>query len=90
VPAYEVLIAIAEASGTLSPWLHTWETLTGPAADRHLAEAAAEWEYDLFGDQLPWFAWENGEEMRTELTVWLVRHAPGRSPLLTPGQPAWL
>ncbi|RPF30422.1 hypothetical protein EDD92_0189 [Streptomyces sp. TLI_185] len=78
VPAYEVLVLCAEASGALSPWLHTWEALTGAAADQHLAEAATQWEYDLLGDQLPWDAWENGEEMRAELTVWLVRHAPTR------------
>jgi hypothetical protein len=78
VPAYEVLVLSAEASGTLSPWLQTWEALSDPVADQHLAETAAHWEYDLLGDQLPWDAWENEEEMRAELTVWLVRHAPAR------------
>jgi hypothetical protein len=78
VPAYEVLILSAEASGALSPWLDTWEALAGPAADQHLAEAATQWEYDLLGDQLPWDAWENGQKMRAELTAWLFRHAPTR------------
>ncbi|MGW0394884.1 hypothetical protein ACWDYJ_29215 [Streptomyces sp. NPDC003042] len=54
------------------------EALSDPVADRHLAEAAAHWEYELLGDQLPRRAWENEEEMRAELTAWLVRHAPAR------------
>jgi hypothetical protein len=78
VPAYEVLALTTEASGVLSPWLDTWEALTDTVADQHLAEAVAQWEYDLLGDQLPWNAWENEEEMRVELTEWLVRHAPTR------------
>ncbi|MCZ4122811.1 hypothetical protein [Streptomyces sp. H39-S7] len=78
IPAYEVLILGAEASGALSPWLRTWEAMTGPAADQHLVEAATRWECDLLNDELPWEAWENGEQMRAELTVWLLRHAPAR------------
>jgi len=81
VPAYEVLALSAEASGALSPWLQTWEATTGPAADRHLADAATKWEYDLLGDELPWkgwWGWDNEEELRAELTAWLVRHAPAR------------
>lgn len=78
LPAYHALALSAEASATLSPWLHTWEALTGPAADRHLAEAAAQWEYELLGGLLPWNAWEYEDEMRAELTAWLVRHAPAR------------
>ncbi|MGJ6963778.1 hypothetical protein ACSDR0_17885 [Streptosporangium sp. G11] len=80
VPAYEVLALIAEASGMLSPWLSTWETLTGTMADQRLAEAMAHWEYDLLGDKLPWDAWEweGAEETRAELTAWLVRHASVR------------
>jgi hypothetical protein len=78
VPAYEVLALCAEASGTLSPWLRTWEALTDPVADQHLAQAATQWEYDLLGDELPWGVWENGEQMRAELTAWLLRHAPTR------------
>ncbi|MGW7366063.1 hypothetical protein ACWGI8_22160 [Streptomyces sp. NPDC054841] len=78
VPAYKVLVLTAEASATLSPWLTTWETLTGAPADQHLAEAVEQWEYDLLGDQLPWHAWDNQEAMCAELTGWLVRHAPAR------------
>ncbi|MFF8382027.1 hypothetical protein ACF07V_38710 [Streptomyces sp. NPDC015661] len=78
VPAHDLLVLTAEATGTVRPWLDVWETLSGPVADGHLAEAADHWEYDLLGDQLPWWAWENGEEMRVELTAWLVRHAPAR------------
>ncbi|MFE5486638.1 hypothetical protein [Streptomyces sp. NPDC056527] len=78
VPAYDVLVLLAEATGTLSPWLSTWEALKDPVADRHLAAAAGHWEYDLLGDQLPWHAWENEEEMRVDLTAWLVRHASDR------------
>jgi hypothetical protein len=78
VPAYEVLALCTEASATLTPWLTTWESLTDPVADRHLAEAAAQWEYDLLGDQLPWDAWDNKEDTRAELTAWLVRNAPAR------------
>ncbi|MFJ6569560.1 hypothetical protein ACIQNU_19250 [Streptomyces sp. NPDC091292] len=78
VPAYQVLALTTEASGTLSTWLHTWEIRTDHTADQHLTEAATQWEYDLLGDQLPWDTWHNGEALRTELTAWLVRHAPDR------------
>jgi hypothetical protein len=78
VPAYEVLALSVEASATLSPWLHTWEAQTHRTADQHLAEAVTHWEYDLLGDQLPWDAWHNEEDMRAELTAWLLRHAPAR------------
>lgn len=78
VPAHDLLVLSAEATGTLSPWLDAWQALRGPVADRHLAAAAAQWEYELLGDQLPWPAWENEEGMRAELTAWLVRHAPAR------------
>ncbi|MET9472327.1 hypothetical protein [Streptomyces sp. NPDC002922] len=47
-------------------------------ADRHLAEAVGHWADDLLGDRLPWHAWEDEEEMRVELTGWLVHHAPAR------------
>lgn len=78
VPVHEVLALCAEASDTLSPWLDTWEALEDPVADRHLAQAAAHWEYDLLGDQLPWDAWDNADDLCTELAAWLVRHAPAR------------
>ncbi|MFF2846053.1 hypothetical protein ACFVT5_06960 [Streptomyces sp. NPDC058001] len=78
VPAYEVLATCAEASGTLGPWLHTWETQSHPTADQHLTEAATHWEYDLLGDQLPWDTWHSEEDLRTELTAWLLRHTPAR------------
>ena len=82
VPAYEVLPVVAEASATLSPWLTTWESLTDPFADRHLAEALTRWDYDLLGDRLPWNTWEDEEGKRLELTGWLVRYAPARLQLL--------
>ncbi|MEU4100222.1 hypothetical protein ACFY8X_14280 [Streptomyces tanashiensis] len=78
VPAHDLLVLTAEASGTLRPWLDVWEALDDPVADAHLATAADHWDYDLLGDQLPWRAWENGEEMRTGLTAWLVGHASAR------------
>ncbi|WP_371572172.1 hypothetical protein [Streptomyces sp. NBC_01314] len=78
VPAHEVLGLCAEASATLGPWLTAWETLEHRVADQRLAEAAAHWEYDLLGDQLPWDAWDNADALRTELANWLVRHAPAR------------
>lgn len=78
VPPYHLLVLLTEATGSLSPWLSTWELLKNPVADRHLAEAAAKWEYDLLGDRLPWYAWGDEEEVRAELTAWLVRHAPSR------------
>lgn len=80
VPVHELLGLCAEASGTISPWLTVWETLDHPVADRHLAEAADHWEHDLLGDELPWRMWEdeNADDMRTELTAWLVHHAPAR------------
>ncbi|MFJ1548209.1 hypothetical protein [Streptomyces sp. NPDC088246] len=78
VPAYQVLALAAEASATLSPWLHTWEEQNHPTADQHLAEAVTSWEYDLRGDRLPWDTWHDEEDMCAELTAWLLRHAPAR------------
>ncbi|WP_328875875.1 hypothetical protein OHT76_40565 [Streptomyces sp. NBC_00287] len=78
VPVHELLALCAEASGTLTPWLDTWEALDHPVADRHLAVAADEWEYELLGDLLPWDAWDDEDALRTELAAWLVRYAPGR------------
>ncbi|WP_237773187.1 hypothetical protein [Streptomyces luteocolor] len=78
VPAHDVLTVCAEASGTPSPWLGMWQQFAGPVADRHLAEAVAEWEYDLLGDALPWAAWDRAEEKRRKLAAWLVRRAPDR------------
>ncbi|MFF7780126.1 hypothetical protein ACFZCG_37600 [Streptomyces tanashiensis] len=78
LPAHDLLALTAEASGTLRPWLGVWETSDDPVADEHLATAADHWDYDLLGDELPWRAGENGEEMRTELTAWLVDHASAR------------
>ncbi|MFE7397466.1 hypothetical protein [Streptomyces sp. NPDC057557] len=78
VPAHELLALNVEASATLGPWLALWEAQTGTPADQHLAEAAARWERDLLGDELPWHAWENEEEKCAELTAWLVGHAQSR------------
>ncbi|MER6109854.1 hypothetical protein [Streptomyces hirsutus] len=78
VPAHDVLALCAEASATLGPWLGTWETLDRHVADRHLAEAAAHWEYDLLADRPPWEAWDDTDILRAELATWLVRHAPAR------------
>ncbi|GAB2805313.1 hypothetical protein GCM10027073_42320 [Streptomyces chlorus] len=85
VPAHDVLALCAEASATLSPWLDTWETLDHRVADRHPAEAAAHWKYDLLGDRLPWEARDTADTLRTELATWLVRHAPhGCGPRTSP------
>ncbi len=82
VPVHELLGLCTDASGGVSPWLTVWESLDHPVADRHLAEAAAQWEDDLLRDELPWnlWMWENDDvdALRTELTAWLVRHAPAR------------
>lgn len=81
VPAHEVFAACAEASGTVGPWLAVWEAQTGALSDRRLAEAAAEWEYELLGDHLPWSVrWyeHDEEEMRAELVAWLLGHAADR------------
>lgn len=79
VPVHELLALCTEASGTLDPWLAVWETLDHDVSDRHLAEAAAQWEYDLLGDQLPWDPWDNeADDPRPELASWLTRHAPTR------------
>ncbi|MFI8516735.1 hypothetical protein ACIGEZ_02705 [Streptomyces sp. NPDC085481] len=79
VPVHHLLVLCAEASGTLTPWLAAWEALDDDTADRHLSEAAAHWEWDLLGDELPWHAWEVDEEaLRAELAAWLARHAPAR------------
>ncbi|WP_329287018.1 hypothetical protein [Streptomyces sp. NBC_01455] len=81
VPAHEVFLVCAEASGTVGPWLAEWERRTGHLSDRRLAEAAAEWEYELLGDSLPWgVCWyeHDEEEMRAELVRWLLEHATVR------------
>lgn len=81
VPAHEILALCTEASGTLGPWLRTWQSLTHPAADQRLAEAVAHWQDDLLHDRLPWTSWQEEQEeeaKRTELTAWLVRYAPAR------------
>ncbi|MFE6338555.1 hypothetical protein ACFVOK_35930 [Streptomyces sp. NPDC057798] len=78
VPVHQLLALCAEASGTLTPWLDTWEALDHPVADRHLAAAVAEWEYELMGDALPWGTWDDEDALRAELTAWLVRYAPDR------------
>ena len=79
-PVHELLALCTEASAVISPWLTVWEGLEHPVADRHLAEAAARWEYDLLRDELPWTMWEDdhADDMRTGLAAWLVRHAPAR------------
>ncbi|WP_323748972.1 hypothetical protein [Streptomyces sp. PR69] len=76
VPVHELLALCTEASGTLSPWLHAWEAVDHRIADRHLAEAAAHWEYDLLGEQLPWDAWENAELLLTELNGYVEECRP--------------
>jgi hypothetical protein len=76
-----VFALCVEASGTLGPWLADWENQTGYLSDRRLAEAAAEWEYELLGDGLPWrVGWyeHDEEKMRAELVAWLLGHAAGR------------
>ncbi|KUO10808.1 hypothetical protein [Streptomyces sp. DSM 15324] len=78
VPAHQVFALCAEASGTLGPWLAEWERQAGYLSDRRLADAVAEWEYELLGDSLPWSVdwYENDEgEMRAELVAWLLGHA---------------
>ncbi|MEV4329205.1 hypothetical protein AB0K02_01440 [Streptomyces sp. NPDC049597] len=89
VPAHQVFVMCAEASGTVGPWLADWEKETGYLSDLRLAEAAAEWEYELLGDSLPWSVeWyeHDKEEMRAELVAWLLGHAAVR--LRASGAPA--
>lgn len=81
VPAHQVMAMCAEASGTVAPWLADWERHTGPLSDQRFAEAAEAWEYDLLGDQLPWYVnwYENDEDrMSAELAAWLHGHAATR------------
>ena len=81
VPAHQVFVMCAEASGSAGPWLAEWEKRTGDLSDRRLAEAATEWEYELLGDSLPWHVgWyeHDEEEMRAELVAWLLGHAAAR------------
>ncbi|MEU7021967.1 hypothetical protein ABZ990_15070 [Streptomyces sp. NPDC046203] len=86
VPAHAALVLCFEASGTLGPWLDIWEARDHPVAGRHLAEAAARWEYDLLRENtLPWRVWNtdpevdpDSEALRDELTAWLLRHAVPR------------
>ncbi|MEU6933642.1 hypothetical protein AB0A05_31280 [Streptomyces sp. NPDC046374] len=78
-PVHQLLSLCAQASGILTPWLAAWEALDDDVADRHLAEAAAHWEWDLLGDELPWDAWDHdADALRAELGAWLARHAPAR------------
>lgn len=78
VPAYEVLTLCAEASGTLTPWLDVWASLSDPVADRRLTETVAYWGPDLLGDELPWLTQQDERARCAELTAWLARHAPAR------------
>ncbi|MBD9703620.1 hypothetical protein [Streptomyces caniscabiei] len=81
VPAHQVFVMCAEASGTLGPWLADWQEQTGYLSDQRLAEAAAEWEYELLGENLPWYVdWyeHDEEELRAELVAWLLGHAAMR------------
>ncbi|MGW6054765.1 hypothetical protein [Streptomyces sp. NPDC055189] len=81
VPAHQVFAMCAEASGTLGPWLADWEEQTGYLSDRRLAEAAAEWEYELLGESLPWsVGWyeHDEEQLRAELVAWLLGHGAKR------------
>ncbi|MFH9721859.1 hypothetical protein ACH4M4_02680 [Streptomyces sp. NPDC017254] len=78
-PVHELLALCTEASGTPGPWLAVWEALDDETADRHLATAADDWEFDLLRDELPWDPRsEDADSKRIELTRWLVRHAPAR------------
>ncbi|MEU8515265.1 hypothetical protein AB0C76_27370 [Kitasatospora sp. NPDC048722] len=77
--APRTLVLCVEASGELVPWLDVWEALDHPTADRRLAEAVDEWDYDLLADQLPWWTWHDDKDgMVAVLTAWLTRHAPAR------------
>ncbi|MEU7043421.1 hypothetical protein AB0A77_20465 [Streptomyces varsoviensis] len=78
VSADEVFALCAEATGVLGPWLRAWERHDHGTADQHLARAVGSWEYDLLDDQLPWDTWHNADDMRDELTNWLLRHASAR------------
>jgi hypothetical protein len=82
VPVHELLWLCTDVSGIVSPWLTVWERLDHPVADRHLAEAAAQWVDDLLRDELPWDMWmwedADADALRTELASWLFRHAPAR------------
>lgn len=78
VPAYEVFALCAEASSTVTPWLDVWAVTVHPTADRRLVEAVREWEYDLLGGKLPWYAWDHDEKRVGELSAWLAEHAPAR------------
>ncbi|MEU7780998.1 hypothetical protein [Micromonospora parva] len=82
VPAHVVLAMLVEASGALGRWLDAWTTATTALAHQRLAEAFGEWEYDLLRDDLPWHTWtltdDEEEVLRTELTAWLLQHAPTR------------
>ncbi|MEU8110971.1 hypothetical protein [Micromonospora sp. NPDC048947] len=82
VPAHAVLATLVEASGVLDNWLGAWATTDSPVADQRLAEAFAEWDYDLLNDELPWSTWtltdDDKEVLRAALTAWLLRNAPAR------------
>lgn len=81
VPAHQVFVMCADASGTLGPWLADWERQTGRLSDLRLAEAAAEWEYELLGENLPWrVGWyeHDEDELRADLVAWLLGHAATR------------
>ncbi|MFE5921423.1 hypothetical protein [Streptomyces sp. NPDC056468] len=81
VPAHQVFVMCAEASGSVGPWLAEWEKQAGYLSDQRLAEAVAEWEGALLADSLPWsVGWyeHDEEEMRAELVAWLLGHAAVR------------
>lgn len=51
VPAHEVFVVCAEASGTVGPWPAAWEAAGGSQPDRALARAVAEWEHPTGTDR---------------------------------------
>ncbi|WP_406389570.1 hypothetical protein [Streptomyces sp. NBC_00887] len=78
VPAHDVFALCAEASGTVTPWLAVWDRENRPTADRRLVEAVDQWEFDLLGGKLPWYAWDHDEKRIIELSNWLADRAPAR------------
>lgn len=77
-PVHEAFALCTEASGTVGPWLTSWEGTLHPLADQRLAEALAQWDFYLLEETLPWSTMDNEEQKRRDLTVWLLRHAPSR------------
>lgn len=81
IPAGAVFESCVTASSSVTPWLARWETETGPAARRHLADCLDRWREELTSEDSPftwWWGTETAEQAAWhEVKQWLAGQALG-------------